>query len=245
MNTNLLLNRLPRARWLGIPAICIGLGLGLLLFPVFPQPDRLTAPASVLQTAATPTPLYNPTATPPTQGGHGKDIFFVYCMPCHGDQGQGLTDEFRNRQYPPEDVNCWKSGCHGDRPYENGFKLPKTVPVLIGAGALQRFDTAQNLYDFIRRAMPFNKPGSLNDEQYLQLSVFLLESNQMMPEGARVDPAALQKIAVRRTVGVTAPSPASGQTQALATDNSALLVVGVVLLIVASVLVLIARSRRA
>jgi len=163
------------------------------------------------QTNPTPTPLFNPTATPPTQGGHGKDIFFVYCMPCHGDQGQGLTDEFRNRQYPPEDVNCWKSGCHGARPYENGFTLPKTVPVLIGAGALQHFDTAQNVYDFMRRAMPFNQPGSLSDEQYLQLLAFLLESNRLAPAGARLEAASLSGIPVRQSVP---PTPAATATPA-------------------------------
>ena len=169
--------------------IASGLPRSLSRSPSTAPSDYRTIELMHYQTNPTPTPLFNPTATPPTQGGHGKDIFFVYCMPCHGDQGQGLTDEFRNRQYPPEDVNCWKSGCHGARPYENGFTLPKTVPVLIGAGALQHFDTAQNVYDFTRRAMPFNQPGSLSDEQYLQLLAFLLESNRLAPAGARLEAA--------------------------------------------------------
>jgi mono/diheme cytochrome c family protein len=193
------------------------------------------------QTNPTPTPLFNPTATPSTQGGHGKDIFFVYCMPCHGDQGQGLTDEFRNRQYPPEDVNCWESGCHGARPYENGFTLPKTVPVLIGAGALQRFNTAQNMYAFMRASMPFNAPGSLSDEQYLELTAFLLEQNQFTAQGARLDAAALQHIALQPT---PAPTPAAAQPAAAANDRSSFLLPGLIALLGLTVLlVLVMRSR--
>jgi hypothetical protein len=115
-------------------------------------------------------------------------------MPCHGDVGQGLTDEFRFREYPPEDTNCWKSGCHGPRPYDNGFTLPITVPVLIGPGALQRFPTAQNMYAFMRASMPFNAPGSLSDEEYLKLTAFLLEQNQVTPLGTRLDSAGLEEI---------------------------------------------------
>jgi mono/diheme cytochrome c family protein len=162
MSLRLVISHLYRARLLRLFVICLGLGF-LFFSPVgqprdYPTtrlPDYRISALLNYQTNPTPTPRYNPTATPPTQSGHGQDIFYIYCMPCHGDQGQGLTDEFRNRQYPPEDVNCWESGCHGERPYENGFTLPKTVPVLIGrrAAALQyraahvrlhaRFDAVQ------------------------------------------------------------------------------------------------------
>jgi cytochrome c len=153
----------------------------------------------------TPTPFRNPTATPPTEGGHGKDVFYLRCMSCHGDRGQGLTDEFRNRQYPPEDTNCWKSGCHGARPYENGFTLPKQVPALIGSGTLSHFNTAQDVYNFIHHAMPFDAPGSLSNEQYLQVLAFILESNQIVPAGSQLDAASLASIALRATPATPTP----------------------------------------
>jgi cytochrome c len=199
-------------------------------------PDR-TISLSNYQVNPTPTPFRNPTATPPSQGGHGHDLFYIYCMPCHGDSGQGLTDEFRLREYPPEDTNCWKSGCHGERPYDNGFKLPHTVPALIGANTLTKFATARNMYDFMRTAMPFSKPGSLSQEQYLQLTAFLLEQNHIVPEGARLEADTLQNIVLRPAA---TPVPLSQPSM----SNLSLLLAGaVIFVVVVFVVYLVRRSR--
>ncbi len=216
-------------------AICFGLAVLALILPA----QTSAAPAAQV----TSTPPNQPTATPLTQAGHGKDVFWLNCMPCHGDQGQGLTDEFRTRQYPPEDTNCWKSGCHGERPYANGFTLPKAVPALIGPGALQRFNTAQEMVAFIRKAMPFNAPGSLSDEQYLQVSAFLLESNQRIPAGSQLNPAALAAIELR--AGSLTPTPVLSDDQTSLPASYVNTVVGIVIfLLVATVLSFMTRQRR-
>ena len=145
----------------------------------------------------TPAPRYAPTATPPTQAARGNDLFYLYCMPCHGDRGQGLTDEFRTRVYPAEDAYCWNSGCHGTQPYANGFTIPMTVPTLIGPGTLQRFGTASDLFHFIRRAMPLHAPGSLTEAQSIELTAFLLERNSIVPTGVSLDTASLAGVSLR------------------------------------------------
>jgi mono/diheme cytochrome c family protein len=249
MNHRLFISHLCRSRFLGFSVICLGLGL-LFLSPISqPQyhpttrlPDYRTIALLNDQTNPTPTPFRNPSPTPPTQGGHGHDVFYIYCMPCHGDQGQGLTDEFRNRLYPPEDTNCWKSGCHGETPYANGFKLPKTVPALIGAGTLQRFATAQNMYDFMRHAMPFNKPGSLSEEQYLQVLAYLLESNQLIPTGSQLGSASLADIALRANSSTLASAGGSNRAESPAPESFLLLGSVIIALIVGLALWL--RSRR-
>ena len=180
------------------------------------------------QSNLTPTPFRNPTATPPTEGGHGKDVFYLRCMSCHGDRGQGLTDEFRNRVYPPDDTNCWKSGCHGARPYENGFTLPKQVPALIGPETLSHFNTAQDVYNFIHRAMPFDAPGSLSDEQYLQVLTFILESNRIIPTGSQLDASSLTSIALRVTSAT--PTPAGALQQVESPTPALFLVLGGVII---------------
>lgn len=103
--------------------------------------------------------------------------YWLNCMVCHGDRGQGLTDEFRTL-YPPEEQTCWQSGCHGARPYENGFTLPTAIPPVIGIQApLNKFADASVLYAFLSSAMPWHKPASLEPEVYWRLTAFLLREN--------------------------------------------------------------------
>lgn len=250
---------MTRIRLLVMSWICLSLGVGIFLLELPARSHAAGGASRVLvaadqavvvydpvttlmniQTDPTPTPFSNPTATPSSQSGHGRNIFHLFCMPCHGDRGQGLTEEFRLREYPPEDTNCWESGCHGARPYENGFTLPKAIPALIGADALKRFADGQMMYDYIHKSMPFNAPGSLTTDQYLQLTAFLLEQNNLLAEDSRLDLAALRQIAVRPAATPIVPLP---QTS---TDNSSWLLIGAVIFgSLVFVAYLIKRSRSA
>lgn len=143
--------------------------------------------------AASPTPrlpadrLLEPTLPPrSTMADVGSQVFWLYCMPCHGDRGQGLTDEFR-QVYPPEDRNCWTSGCHGRRPYPAGFTLPNQVPSLLGPNSLLRFNTALELHDYIRQAMPWQDPGSLDEDKVWQLTAFLVRERGSDPISEPLD----------------------------------------------------------
>ncbi len=129
----------------------------------------------------TPMPTLDRLAEPtlpavPSQADRGAQLYWLHCLPCHGDVGQGLTDEFRET-YPPEDSYCWGRGCHGRNPYEGGFTLPTTVPALIGPGTLTKFSTAANLHGFISAAMPFEAPGVLTEDESWQVTAFLLREN--------------------------------------------------------------------
>ena len=112
----------------------------------------------------------------PSQADLGAQDYWLYCLPCHGDRGQGLTDEFRET-YPPDEVNCWQSGCHGRSPYENGFTLPTAIPAVIGENSLQKFPNAAVLQSYIFAAMPYWDPGSLKEEEVWRITAFLLRSN--------------------------------------------------------------------
>ena len=134
--------------------------------PITPSPsptvDRLAAP---------------PTVPAPTQADEGAQLYWLWCQPCHGDQGQGLTDEWR-AQYPPEDRNCWESGCHGAQPYEDGFTLPRAVPAVVGPDSLLRFTTLGQLYDYVQAVMPYEYPGVLSDEEYLAITAYLARQHE-------------------------------------------------------------------
>jgi cytochrome c len=131
------------------------------------------------QTMPTPDRLAQPTLpVNPSQADKGAQVYWLVCLPCHGDRGQGLTEEFK-QTYPEEDRNCWNSGCHGNHPYENGFTLPKTIPPVIGAGTLQKFPNALILRSYISAAMPYWRPASLTEEESWQVTAFLLRENNL------------------------------------------------------------------
>ncbi|MEZ4518971.1 MAG: c-type cytochrome [Chloroflexota bacterium] len=117
-----------------------------------------------------------PTVAAPTQADDGAQLYWLHCQPCHGDQGQGLTDDWR-AQYPPEDQYCWESGCHGENPYDNGFTLPFTIPAVIGEGTLTKYQTVGGLYRYVHIAMPYWNPDSLTDEEYLAITAHLAQAN--------------------------------------------------------------------
>lgn len=167
-----------------------------------PTIDRLAAP---------------PTVPSPTQADEGAYLYWLNCQPCHGDRGQGLTDEWR-AQYPEEDQFCWNSGCHGERPYENGFTLPRTVPAVIGEDSLRRFQTAGQMFAYIRVTMPYEYPGVLPAEEYLAIAAFLLRENHLWA-GATLTQESVNHLALWPEEGTplftTGPTPALPPTAAV------------------------------
>lgn len=147
--------------------------LSLLLFPTQPAHAQ-TAPTPTVDRLAAP-----PTVPAPTQADEGAQLYWLYCQPCHGDQGQGLTDEWRS-QYPEEEQNCWQSGCHsssGKDKVEFGFVLPTAVPPITGASSLSKFETLGQLHTYIRSAMPYELPGKLTDAEYLAIVAHLAQAH--------------------------------------------------------------------
>lgn len=175
-------------------AFALGWSLVSAQEPISPTPtiDRLAPP---------------PTVPSPTQADEGAYLYWLNCQPCHGDYGQGLTDEWR-AQYPMEDQYCWNSGCHGQRPYEDGFILPTSVPAVVGDNSLARFQTVGQLYAYIRVAMPFEYPGVLPDDEYLAIAAFLMRENGLW-DGTSLTDDTIYELNLR-----TAPTatPAVGST---------------------------------
>ena len=106
----------------------------------------------------------------------GAEIYRLVCRDCHGDIGQGLTDEWR-ATWAPGDQNCWQSKCHASNHPPDGFVLPRFVPPVMGPSGLAQFDEAADLFEFIRSEMPMHNPGSLTDEEYWQLTAYLFQEN--------------------------------------------------------------------
>jgi hypothetical protein len=123
-----------------------------------------------------------PMSDPPTQIELGHSEYWMSCMVCHGDQGQGLTEEWRS-VLDPGDMNCWQSKCHAPNHPPEGFEIPRTSPLVIGPGALTGYKTAEDLFEYLREDMPWPFPGLFQDVQYWYLTAYLLDANAVdLPE---------------------------------------------------------------
>lgn len=125
-----------------------------------PRPDPMNCPA---------------VTTDATQADRGSFVYCQVCMICHGDVGQGL-DAYR-AELPEPDNNCFQSGCHGAKHPPEGFTIPKFAPVVMGVGVLDHYENALKLHDYLKETMPWWKPGYLTEDEYWQLTTFMLRSN--------------------------------------------------------------------
>ena len=176
--------------------LLLGFGLAILLSLLFFDGGADTISAQSL----TPTPdrLAEPTVpASPSQADLGAQVYWLSCLPCHGDRGQGLTDEFR-AAYPPEEQYCWERGCHGENPYESGFSFPMFIPGVVGEDALAKFADAAQLESYIRAAMPYWKPGSLTEEESWKVTAFVLRSNGLWNGTEELGPQNASQVKIQR-----------------------------------------------
>jgi len=124
---------------------------------------------------------------PPTQIEIGHLEYWMSCMVCHGDRGQGLTEEWRT-VLDPTDMNCWQSKCHAPNHPPEGFQIPRTAPLVMGPGALTGYETAEDLFEYLRDTMPWPFPGLFQDVQYWGLTAYLLDANGVDLGKPLVDP---------------------------------------------------------
>jgi len=98
------------ARYSALIPIVVLISGGLLFASVSVQ----ASPALI--TTATPTfdvthlPTANSFSTCP--GRQRRSNLLGYVQACHGDHGQGLTEEWRS-SFASDQRDCWQSGCHG------------------------------------------------------------------------------------------------------------------------------------
>lgn len=144
---------------------------------------ELSAPAAAQAPDSTPVPYMDERLTipvlpdSPTLIELGSYSYYYNCMPCHGDQGQGLTDEFRGI-WPEDHQYCWGRGCHAGHPGDEGFPIPHFIPAIIGLPRpLARFTSAQDLETYLRETHPPQRPGVLSGQEYRALTAYLLAAN--------------------------------------------------------------------
>ena len=105
----------------------------------------------------------------------GATLFAARCSRCHGATGKE----------GPNDVLV------GAQPRE-GFPFAKdpAIPHTIG----NYWPYATTVFDYIRRAMPPDAPGSLSDTDVYNLTAFLLHANELIAANAVIDATTLPKV---------------------------------------------------
>lgn len=187
-----------------VPLVLLAAG-GLLFASA--SAGALPLPQAALTPTFDPARLAQPpTVFPPAQADNGAQVYWGMCMDCHGDRGQGLTEEWRN-SFTPDQRNCWQSGCHGPDYPANSFEIPQAgVPAIAGAGTLGRFGNAAEMQAFIQEAMPLFPPGSLTAEQAWSLTAHVLRLNGRETAGLTLGPANSAAVPVQGQVEI----PTSG-----------------------------------
>ena len=162
---------------------------GLFLIISALRPFR---PAALDGVTASPTPTYDPLVEPPlppdpTELDLGRNLYWHWCMTCHGDSGQGLTEEFRGI-WEPDHQNCWARGCHAGRPGDLGFPVPTVVPALVVDDHLARFASVDDLDGYLHATHPPQSPGVLKAEEYHAIAVYVLALNDRSPDAIPPSP---------------------------------------------------------
>jgi mono/diheme cytochrome c family protein len=208
-------SRVGRCRPLAVAlfAACL-IGLGLVCFPgaaVESQQGGPTSPAPAPTSMSSGSWILLPPMSPSaTQADVGKEIYRLVCSACHAADGKGLTAAWL-ATWAPQDQNCWQSKCHAPNHPPDGFDLPRYVPPVVGPLFASRYRTALDVYQFIRQTMPYQAPGSLQDNEYWELTAFLARMNG-------VDPGQVPLDRGRAAEFLLQPEP-GGETAVIATET--------------------------
>lgn len=115
---------------------------------------------------------------PPGSGDatRGATVYRDKCAACHGARGEGLAPN------PPLVGREPRDGF----PFANDMKLVRTVG--------NYWPYATTLFDYIRRTMPLQAPGSLTVQELYSVTAYLLVANEVIPAGSALDSATLRAV---------------------------------------------------
>jgi len=117
------------------------------------------------------------TGLPPGSGtvAQGSRIYAARCAACHGATGvEGPNDRLVGR-------------IEGDAfPFGNDTSQVETIG--------NYWPYATTVFDYIRRAMPYEAPGSLSADEVYSLTAYLLFLNEIVPQEAAMDASTLPAV---------------------------------------------------
>ena len=114
---------------------------------------------------------------PAGSGGvaRGEVVYAARCASCHGARGEGTPPAY------PRLV--------GRDPIAEGFPFARDARLERSIGNYWPYATT--VFDYVRRAMPPEAPGSLADNDVYAVTAWLLAANGVIPTSATLDSASL------------------------------------------------------
>lgn len=118
---------------------------------------------------------------PPGQGGYevGKQVYETACAACHGANLLGVA----NIPDMPSGAQLRLIGGRGT--------LTSQKPVVT---VESYWPYATTLFDYIRRAMPFQAPGSLSSDEIYAVSAYILSEAKIIDKSQVLDAQTLPKV---------------------------------------------------
>jgi S-disulfanyl-L-cysteine oxidoreductase SoxD len=115
------------------------------------------------------------TGLPPGSGtaAQGKAIYAEKCVACHGEGGVGGGSPGATRLAP-------------GAPISSGIDVNKTIGTFFGY--------ATTVFDYTRRAMPFNTPETLSNDEVYALTAYLLSLSKIIGENEVMDATTLPAV---------------------------------------------------
>ena len=127
---------------------------------------------------------------PPGSGTYaqGQKIYQAKCMACHGEKLEGTK------------IGDKLIGGRGTLVNNSPAKAPvKTVE--------SYWPYASTLFDYVKRSMPFNAPGSLSDDEVYALAAYILGEANIVPKGQTMNAATLASVQMPNRNGFLSPDP--------------------------------------
>jgi len=125
---------------------------------------------------------------PPGSGtpAKGATIYAEKCSACHGDAGKGGVAPF----YP---------ALIGGKPLTDGIDTMKTIA--------NYYAYPTTIFDYTRRAMPYNMPRSLTDDEVYSLTAYILTLNNFIGQDDVMDANTLPKVKMPNRDNFIMPYP--------------------------------------
>ena len=164
-------------------ALAIAFGAGGALA----QTPRLGKPVSEADVAAWDiSAMPDGTGLPPGSGtpAQGAKIYAEKCVACHGENGTGKPF----------------AALVGGAPLTNGIETPKTIANFWGYSTI--------IFDFTRRAMPFQQPRTLTNDEVYALTAYILALNKIIDDNDVMNAETLPKVKMPNRDGFMPRFPA-------------------------------------